>query len=73
MIRPLHADEAEAVAVLLDEDPIPEGVTGDGIRHWLASQPERARAAVWVAAEEERGRRLGPGPAALGDQRGGRG
>jgi GNAT superfamily N-acetyltransferase len=52
VIRPFHADDAEAVAALLDEDPIPEGVTGDGIRHWLASQPERARAAVWVADEE---------------------
>jgi GNAT superfamily N-acetyltransferase len=54
VIRPFRADDADAVAALLDEDRIPEGVTGDGIRHWLESQPERARAAIWVA-DEERG------------------
>jgi L-amino acid N-acyltransferase YncA len=52
MIRPFHEDDADVVAALLDEDPVPEGVTGEGIRHWLASQPERGRAAVWVADEE---------------------
>ena len=54
MIRPFRADDGDAVARLLAEAPIPEGVTGDGIRHWVASQPERARAGVWVA-EVERG------------------
>lgn len=52
MIRPFREADGEAVAALLDQDPIAEGVTGDGIRHWLASQPERAHAAVWVADEE---------------------
>ena len=54
MIRPFRQDDGDAVAALLDQGRIPEGVTGDGIRHWLASQPERARAAVWVADEEGR-------------------
>ncbi len=58
MIRAFQAEDADAVAGLLDEDAIPEGVTGAGIRHWLASQPERARAAVWVA-EAEKGRIVG--------------
>jgi GNAT superfamily N-acetyltransferase len=49
VIRPFRADDGDAVARLLAENPIPEGVTGDGIRHWVASQPERARAGVWVA------------------------
>ena len=53
MIRPFRADDGDAVARLLAEDPIPEGVTGDGIRHWVASQPERARAGVWVAEAEQ--------------------
>lgn len=52
MIRPFREDDADAVAALLDQDRIPEGVTGDGIRHWLESQPERGRAAVWVADED---------------------
>lgn len=53
MIRPFRADDGDAVARLLAEEPIPEGVTGDGLRHWVASQPERARAGVWVAEAEQ--------------------
>ena len=49
MIRPFRDEDGDAVAALLAEDPLPEGVTGDGIRHWVASQPERAQAALWVA------------------------
>lgn len=49
MIRPFEAEDGDAVAALLAEDPLPEAVTGDGIRHWVASQPERAQAALWVA------------------------
>ena len=52
MIRSFRPEDADAVATLLDEAEIPEGVTGDGLRHWLASQPERALAAAWVAEEE---------------------
>lgn len=54
MIRAFRDGDAEGVAALLDEDPLPEGVTGDGVRHWVASQPERARAGVCVAEEEGR-------------------
>lgn len=53
MIRPFQGEDGDAVARLLAEDPIPEGITGDGLRHWVASQPERARAGVWVAEAEE--------------------
>lgn len=49
MIRPFADADADAVAELLAQGPIPEGVTGAGIRHWVASQPERADAGVWVA------------------------
>jgi GNAT superfamily N-acetyltransferase len=52
VIRSFRPEDADAVATLLDQDEIPEGVTGDGIRHWIASQPERALAAAWVADEE---------------------
>lgn len=58
MIRAFRPEDADGVAGLLDEGPIPEGVTGAGIRHWLASQPERARPGVWVA-EAENGRIVG--------------
>jgi GNAT superfamily N-acetyltransferase len=53
VIRSFHAEDGDAVARLLAADSIPEGVTGDGIRHWVASQPERARAGVWVADAEQ--------------------
>jgi GNAT superfamily N-acetyltransferase len=49
VIRPFHADDADAVAALLHQDKPPHPVTGAGIRHWLLSQPERAGGAVWVA------------------------
>lgn len=49
MIRGFRPEDGEAVAGLLAQDPIPEGVTGAGVRHWVASQPERARTGVWVA------------------------
>jgi len=58
VIRVFQDEDADAVAGLLAEDPIPEGVTGAGIRHWVASQPERGRAGVWVV-EEEQGRIVG--------------
>jgi hypothetical protein len=46
VIRPFADADADAVADLLAQGPIPEGVTGAGIRHWVASQPERAGAGV---------------------------
>ena len=49
MIRSFRPEDGEAVADLLAQDPIPEGVTGAGVRHWVASQPQRARTGVWVA------------------------
>jgi L-amino acid N-acyltransferase YncA len=52
VIRAFHEDDAEAVADLLAQGPIPEAVTGAGLRHWVAGQPERARAGVWVAQDE---------------------
>ena len=52
MIRPFRREDADAVAALLRRDAVPHALTGAGIRHWLASQPERARAASWVAEED---------------------
>ncbi len=49
MIRPFRDEDAEAVAALLDEDVTPHGLTGAGVRHWLASQPTRAYARTWIA------------------------
>ena len=46
MIRPFVAEDGEGVAALLNEDDVPHALTADGVRHWLASQPERALAAV---------------------------
>lgn len=51
MIRPFRPEDADALALLLDEDDIPQAVTGDGLRHWFAGQPARARVAGWVAEE----------------------
>jgi GNAT superfamily N-acetyltransferase len=52
VIRRARDGDADAVARLLSEDPIPTGVTGAGVRHWVASQPERARAGAWIAEDE---------------------
>ncbi len=52
MIRAFRPEDADLLAELLDEDRIPQAVTGAGIRHWLTSQPERAHVAVWTAEEE---------------------
>jgi GNAT superfamily N-acetyltransferase len=52
VIRPFTDDDADAIADLLAQGPVPEGVTGAAVRHWIASQPERARAGVWVAEED---------------------
>jgi GNAT superfamily N-acetyltransferase len=57
VIRPVRQADAEGVAVLLREDDVPHGLTAEGVGHWLASQPERARAGMWVA--EEAGEVLG--------------
>ncbi len=54
MIRSFRPEDADAVAKLLAEDPIPAGVTGAGVQHWIASQPERARAGSWVTEDEGR-------------------
>ncbi len=53
MIRPFVDEDAEAVAALLDEDVTPHVLTRAGVRHWVASQPERARARCWVALADE--------------------
>jgi GNAT superfamily N-acetyltransferase len=52
VIRPYRPGDADALAAMLDEDRTPYAVTGDGLRHWFASQPERARVAGWVAEED---------------------
>ncbi len=52
MIRPFADEDGDAIAALLNEDVVPHALTGDGLRHWIASQPERARARSWVAVEE---------------------
>jgi GNAT superfamily N-acetyltransferase len=52
VIRRFRDEDADAVAKLLAEDPIPTGVTGTGVQHWIASQPERARAGSWVTEDE---------------------
>jgi GNAT superfamily N-acetyltransferase len=57
VIRPFRHADAEGVAALLREDDVPHGLTAEGVGHWLASQPERARAGTWVA--EEAGEVLG--------------
>ncbi|HXV35123.1 MAG TPA: GNAT family N-acetyltransferase [Gaiellaceae bacterium] len=49
MIRPFRDEDADALAALLLEDDLPQALTGDGIRHWFARQPKRARVAGWVA------------------------
>jgi GNAT superfamily N-acetyltransferase len=49
VIRPFREGDSDAVAALLDEDVVPHGLTGAGVRHWLSSQPERAQARSWVA------------------------
>jgi GNAT superfamily N-acetyltransferase len=53
VIRPFREEDAERVAALLREDDIPHALTAAGVGHWLASQPERARAACWVAEEDD--------------------
>ncbi len=52
MIRPFREADGEALALLLRADDPPHALTGAGIRHWAAHQPERARAAVFVAEEQ---------------------
>ena len=54
MIRPFVAEDGEGVAALLNEDDVPHALTADGVRHWLASQPERALARCWVAVADDR-------------------
>jgi GNAT superfamily N-acetyltransferase len=54
VIRPFAPDDGEGVAALLYEDEIPHALTADGVRHWLASQPERALARCWVAVDGDR-------------------
>ena len=49
MIRNFCPEDADVLAAFLDEDEIPQAVTGDGIRHWFSRQPERAHVAGWVA------------------------
>jgi GNAT superfamily N-acetyltransferase len=49
VIRPFTDQDAASLAPMLDEDRIPQAVTADGVRHWFASQPERAHAAGWIA------------------------
>ena len=51
MIRRFRDEDGEAVADLLAQDPVPEGVTGAAIRHWVSSQPARAQAGSWVAED----------------------
>jgi GNAT superfamily N-acetyltransferase len=52
VIRPFRAEDAEPLALLLRADDPPHALTGAGIRHWAVHQPERARAAIFVAEEQ---------------------
>jgi GNAT superfamily N-acetyltransferase len=53
MIRPFEPEDAVAVAALLHENDPPEALTPAGIVHWIAGQPTRARAASWVAVQDD--------------------
>jgi GNAT superfamily N-acetyltransferase len=63
VIRPFRDEDGEAVAALLAEDVTPHALTAAGVRHWLASQPDRAQARSWVALAD--GRVVGWGRAGL--------
>jgi GNAT superfamily N-acetyltransferase len=52
VIRPFAEEDGDTIAALLNEDVVPHALTGAGLRHWIASQPERARARSWVTVEE---------------------
>src|SRR5262245_3122869 len=54
MIRPFAAEDGEAVVELLGEDVVAHALTGAGVGHGLASQPERAHARSWVAVKERK-------------------
>jgi RimJ/RimL family protein N-acetyltransferase len=54
VIRPFAPEDGEAVAALLSEDEVPHALTADGVRHWLAGQPQRAQARCWVAVVDDR-------------------
>jgi GNAT superfamily N-acetyltransferase len=53
VIRPFEQDDAQAVAALLHEDDPPWPITSEGLLHWQGSRPTRARAASWIALEED--------------------
>jgi GNAT superfamily N-acetyltransferase len=53
VIRAFAPEDGEGVAALLNEDEVPHALTADGVRHWLAGQPERALAGCWVAVEDD--------------------
>ena len=54
MIRDFQDRDAEGIAHIVHLDDPPQALTSAGIRHWVNAQPERARARVWVAEEDDK-------------------
>lgn len=54
MIRGFRPEDADGIAELLRAGEVPAALTGDGLRHWHAAQPERARVGSWVAVGGDR-------------------
>jgi GNAT superfamily N-acetyltransferase len=54
VIRDFEDRDAAAVSAGLHEEDPPIPVTPAGVLHWNHAQPERARARLWVAEEDER-------------------
>jgi GNAT superfamily N-acetyltransferase len=51
MIRDFRTEDAGVVSAILHEEELPQAVTPAGVLHWFESQPERARARMFVAEE----------------------
>jgi GNAT superfamily N-acetyltransferase len=51
VIRDFSFEDAVAVSAILHEEELPQAVTPAGVLHWLESQPERARARMFVVEE----------------------
>jgi GNAT superfamily N-acetyltransferase len=54
VIRDFETRDAEAVAVALHQDDLPNPLTAAGVLHWRDAQPKRAQARMWVAEQNER-------------------
>jgi GNAT superfamily N-acetyltransferase len=54
MIRDFQPGDAEGISEILHEEEPPHPLTPAGVLHWITARPERAKAHMWVAAEEGR-------------------